>query len=259
MSLLNKFKEHIIKHDLLSPKDKLLLAVSGGVDSVVLCELCKQACYDFTIAHCNFKLRGEESERDKEFVKKLAGQYSVEFLVKDFDTEKYAAEYKLSIQEAARELRYRWFGELVGSREHGVDSQSMVLLTAHHSDDNIETLLMNFFRGTGLQGLTGIPEKAGFIRRPLLSFSKDELIIFAKENKLDFMEDSSNLSSKYTRNFFRNEIIPSISNVYPKVKENLQDNINRFKEIENLYKLSLGEIKKKLCRKKGKEIHIFIA
>ncbi|HUR67449.1 MAG TPA: tRNA lysidine(34) synthetase TilS [Chitinophagaceae bacterium] len=267
MTLLEKFKEHIKNLDLFSAKDKLLLAVSGGVDSVVLCELCKRSEYDFVIAHCNFKLRGKESERDKKFVQEVVKKYNVEFFCKDFETEKYASDNKLSIQEAARKLRYDWFEELVNAQRSIVNKQpegnsihhspfTIHLLTAHHADDNAETLLMNFFRGTGLHGLTGIPAKTGYIRRPLLPFSKAELVQFAKENKLDHVEDSSNQSSKYTRNFFRNELIPAISKVYPDVKENLQDNISRFKEIEKLYQHSVGEIKKKLCRYKGNEVHI---
>lgn len=262
MSLLTSFVSYIKSSHLFSPKDKLLLAVSGGVDSVVLCELCKQVGYDFIIAHCNFQLRGEESERDELFVRQLAKKYGVGAEVKKFDTEKYAAENKLSTQEAARKLRYDWFAELIGKLESGVRNQNPkretrnFLLTAHHADDNNETLLMNFFRGTGLHGLTGIPVSINYIRRPLLEFSKEMLLEFAKENNLGFVEDSSNLSSKYTRNFFRNEIIPTISKVYPQVKENLQDNIYRFKEIEKLYQLSINELKKKLCKQKGKEVHI---
>jgi len=260
MKLTDQFIAVIRKDKLFSLTDKLLLAVSGGVDSVVLCELCKQAGYDFIIAHCNFHLRGEESERDENFVKQLGEKYGVEVKVKGFDTEKYATENKISIQEAARALRYEWFEVLV-NEELAKDSvqhspNTIHLLTAHHADDNNETLLMNFFRGTGLHGLTGIPVSFGHIKRPLLSFSKEELIQFAKECKLDYVEDSSNLSSKYTRNFFRNEIIPAISKVYPQVKENLQDNISRFKGIEKLYKFSVGQIIEKLCKKKGTEIHI---
>jgi len=253
MSLLQRFQEHIKKNHLFSSKDKLLLAVSGGVDSVVLCELCKQAGYDFMMAHCNFRLRGEESERDEEFVKALGSKYKAEVRSKKFETEQYAAENKLSIQESARELRYRWFEELINQ---STNKSINYLLTAHHADDNIETLLMNFFRGTGLHGLTGIPESTGYIRRPLLPFSKEDLLVFAKENNLQWVEDSSNESSRYTRNYFRNELIPALEKVFPQAKKNLEDNIRRFKEIENLYQLSAGEIKKKLCRKKGNEVHI---
>ncbi len=267
MSLVVQFQNSIKQQHLFSPKDKLILAVSGGVDSVVLCELCKQAGYDFIIAHCNFKLRGEESERDEHFVKEVGKKYLVEVLVQDFNTENYALENKLSTQEAARELRYNWFAELVKSQLSIVNNElaetsihhsplTIYLLTAHHADDNNETVLMNFFRGTGLHGLTGIPASNNYIRRPLLGFSKDDLLAFAKELQLEFVEDSSNQSSKYTRNFFRNELIPAISKVYPQVKENLQHNINRFKEIEKLYQFSINELKKKLCRQKGKECHI---
>ena len=244
----------------------MILAVSGGIDSVVLCELCKQAGYDFIIAHCNFQLRGEESERDEKFVKDLAEKYKVETKVKKFDTEKFAEENKMSIQEAARVLRYEWFDELVNGELSIVNRKTepnihhspftIHLLTAHHADDNAETALMNFCRGTGLHGLTGIPLSYEHIRRPMLSFTREEILQFAKENKLEFVEDSSNLSSKYTRNFFRNEIIPAISKVFPQVNENLIDNINRFKEIEKLYKFAVNDIKKKLVKEKGNEWHI---
>jgi len=280
MSLVQRFQEFIQQQNLFHPKDRLLLAVSGGVDSVVLCELCKQAGYNFTIAHCNFQLRGEESERDEKFVRELGKKYNVEVLVKKFDTEKYAEENKKGIQEAARDLRYEWFKQVVSRESSVVSRQTSNLkretlngkrqnensshvsrftshvLTAHHADDNIETLMMNFFRGTGLHGLEGIPVMHQYIRRPLLPFWKEELVLFAKENKLEFVEDSSNQSVKYTRNLFRNEIIPLISKVYPQVKTNLQDNINRFNEIQRLYQISVDEIKKKLCKIKNDEVHI---
>lgn len=255
MELLQSFKEFIKENDLFNEKDKLLLAVSGGVDSVVLCELCKEAGFDFSIVHCNFQLRGEESERDEKFVRHLGGKYGVEVYVKRFETETYAGQRKMSVQEAARELRYGWFVQKAVSLEFSI-KRKVYLLTAHHADDNIETIVMNFFRGTGLHGLTGIPLSNEHIRRPMLLFTKEEIARFAKENNLDYVEDSSNQSSKYTRNFFRNEIIPAISKVYPQVKENLQDNIERFNEIRKLYKLSVAEIKKKLCKQKGEEVHI---
>ncbi len=276
MNLLQRYQELIKKENLFSAKDKLLLAVSGGVDSVVLCELCKQTGYDFAIVHCNFQLRGEESVRDEKFVNELGEKYKVDVKIKKFDTEKFAEENKLSIQEAARDLRYKWFfylwqSETLGNNIDIIEKDTIpgwhtpatrsFVLTAHHADDNIETLLMNFFRGTGLHGLTGIPVSGpsailAYIKRPLLSFSKKELIEFANENKLDFVEDSSNLSTKYTRNLFRHEIIPAISKVYPQVNENLTDNISRFKEIEKLYKLAVGDIRKKIIKEKGSEWHI---
>src|SRR4029077_8920343 len=151
---------------------------------------------------------------------------------------------------AARMLRYEWFNELISPQFN------TYLLTAHHANDNAETVLMNFCRGTGLHGLTGIPISHENIKRPMLCFTREEIVQFAKENKLEFVEDSSNLSIKYTRNLFRHEIIPAISKVYPQVNENLNDNINRFKEIEKLYRLAVSDIKKKLLKEKRSEWHI---
>ncbi len=287
MSLLEKFKTYIKQQNLFQPKDKLLLAVSGGVDSVVLCELSKQVGYNFTIAHCNFQLRGEESERDENFVKELGKKYEVEVLVKKFETEKYATENKLSIQVAARELRYAWFNELIGNKQKAISNKQLAignkqlaidnrqkkeehametphcqlpiahcLLTAHHANDNIETLLMNFFKGTGINGLHGILPKQGNIIRPLLFAKKQEISQFAMENNLNFVEDSSNAMDKYTRNYFRNQLIPDLQKVFPQVEDNLLNNIERFREIELLYNQSVQLEKKKLLEKKGNEIHI---
>jgi tRNA(Ile)-lysidine synthase len=264
MNFFEKFKEHIKQQNLFQTKDKLLLAVSGGVDSVVLCELCKQAGYDFTMAHCNFQLRGEESERDENFVRELGKKYGVEVLVKKFDTEKYATENKLSIQVAARELRYKWFYELLHKIKTNLNPETANcqlptanwLLTAHHANDNIETLLMNFFKGTGIYGLHGILPKQENIIRPLLFAKKEELSQFAKANNLNFVEDSSNALDKYTRNYFRNQLIPDLQKVYPQVEDNLLNNIERFREIELLYDQSVQLQKKKLLEQKGNEIHI---
>jgi tRNA(Ile)-lysidine synthase len=250
--MITKFTNYINAHHLFTKDHQLILAVSGGVDSVVLVDLCAKAGYSFSIAHCNFHLRGTESDADETFVKELGSKYNVTVHVKKFDTVAYAFDHKLSIQEAARVLRYEWFDELISAKTFG----SSVLLTAHHADDNNETLLMNFFRGTGLHGLTGIPLSYGDVKRPLLPFTKVELKAYANENQLQWREDASNQSSKYTRNFFRNEVIPLVEKVYPQAKENLQDNIQRFKEIEELYKISTQLIIKKLCRQKGGEVHI---
>jgi len=226
MDLLKRFQEYIQSFSLTEQKDHLLIAVSGGVDSVVLCELVFQSGYKFSIAHCNFQLRGEESERDEEFVQSLAKKYSVPLLVRNFETENYAKEKKVSIQVAARELRYTWFHELIqqGKGDH--------LVTAHHLDDNIETVLMNFFKGTGLAGLRGMLPKSGKIIRPLLFARKEELLQIAKQENLQWVEDSSNASNKYSRNYLRHELIPIIEKIFPSAIDNLGGNIDRFRELE---------------------------
>lgn len=171
MDLLKSFKEYIKQQHLFQQKDKLLLAVSGGIDSVVLCELCKQAGYDFAIAHCNFQLRGEDSERDEKFAAALAKKYEVAFYTTTFDTIAIAKQEKKSIEEAARDLRYAWFEKI--RTEQGYH----YIVTAHHANDNIETVLMNFFRGTGIKGLHGILPLQQKIVRPLLFASKKILLI----------------------------------------------------------------------------------
>ena len=272
MSLLQKFIKYINEQNLFRKSDYLLLAVSGGADSVALCELCFQTGLHFEIAHCNFQLRGEESERDEMLVRQLAEKYWTKVFVKKFDTEKYAEENKVSIQVAARELRYNWFDGLL-DQQSVVRNQQIIpllsepvippsgdrglfLLTAHHANDNIETLLMNFFKGTGIKGLQGILPKQGKIIRPLLFAKKEEILTFIKENNLEFAEDSSNSSDKYTRNYFRHQLIPSVEKVFPQAEENLINNMERFKEIEVLYKQSIDLHKKKLLEQKGNEVHI---
>ena len=277
MSLLQRFQQYVSDNHLFSSGDTLLLAVSGGIDSVVLCELCKQADYSFIIAHCNFKLRGAESERDAAFVQQLAQNYKVPFLKKEFDTVEFAEKNKLSIQEAARELRYGWFSELLSRETSNVKRETWnlqpgtssegfsalcplpsALLTAHHLDDNIETMLMHFFRGTGIHGLRGMLPKQGHIVRPLLFARKQELKQFATELNLNWVEDSSNALDKYSRNYFRNQLIPLVQHIYPEAENNLAANLRRFAEMEQLYEQALALHKKKLLEYKGKEVHISI-
>ncbi|MGZ3846285.1 MAG: tRNA lysidine(34) synthetase TilS [Flavisolibacter sp.] len=248
---MERFTKFFKERNLL--EGNFLAAVSGGIDSAVLCELCKQSGLDFAMAHCNFQLRGEESERDEQFVQALSDKYGVQLFLKRFNTSAYAEEKKISIQEAARELRYDWFTQL--RIEKGI---SFTVL-AHHADDNIETLLMNFFRGTGLQGLTGMPTEdlgSRFILRPLLELRRTEIVEFAQAHNLKWVEDSSNASSKYTRNFFRNELLPAIKNRYPAVEDNLIATIQRLKKANALYTIGLEEIKKKLCFRRGSEVLI---
>jgi tRNA(Ile)-lysidine synthase len=253
MSLLNNFQQYIKQHHLFQSKDKLLLAVSGGVDSVVLCELCKQAGFDFAIAHCNFQLRGQESDRDEQFVRDLAAKYKVEIFVQQFDTTAEAAKHKTSIEETARNLRYKWFNEI---RTSYIVHRTSYIATGHHANDNMETVLMNFFRGTGIKGVRGILPKQGTIIRPLLFAKRIEIEQYANENNLAFVTDSTNAQNDYTRNYFRNELIPSIQKVFPKVEENILQNIERFTDVEVLYNQAIDLHKSKLCEVKVNEVHI---
>jgi tRNA(Ile)-lysidine synthase len=250
MDLVTAFKENIKKQGIFQPKDTLLLAVSGGVDSVVLCALCKQAGYHFAIAHCNFKLRGEDSIRDEKFVAKLAQQYDVPFHHISFDTTTIAQQQKKSIETAARALRYTWFETI--RKEIGYQ----YIVTAHHGDDNIETVLMNFLRGTGIRGLHGILPVQQHIARPLLFTNKKELIAYASEKRLDYVADHTNEENEFTRNYFRNVLIPSVQNVFPNVEENVTRNINRMAEVEELYNQAIEHHKKRLIERRGNEIHI---
>ena len=265
MELLEKFKQYIQKENLFQPKDRLLLAVSGGVDSVVLCELCKQAGYDFVMAHCNFQLRGTDSMRDEQFVAALATKYGVPFLLKTFDTIEHATTEKKSIEEAARDLRYEWFHSfVVNKKAMGVGPEFTIaespqvnyILTAHHADDNIETVSMNFFRGTGITGLRGILPKHGQLVRPLLFARRSELEAYVNEQHLSFVTDHTNLENDYTRNYFRNTIIPLVSERYPNAASNVLKNIRRFRETDDLYQQAVQLHKKKLLELKGAEVHI---
>ena len=247
--LLTRFVRNIVEKRLFSPTDRLLLAVSGGVDSVVLCDLCRSAGFSFEIAHVNFQLRGEDSVLDECFVKGLAEHYHVPFHLKKADTAGYAESHKVSVQVAARQLRYQWFNELL-------EKGPRYLLTAHHADDNVETVLMNFFRGTGITGLRGMVAKHDNIVRPLLFVSKKEIIDHAKEKKLSWREDISNASDKYSRNYFRNAVIPMVYKIFPEVESNLAHNISRFAEVEELYLQAVDLHKKKLLEIKGNEVHI---
>lgn len=243
----------------------LILAVSGGVDSVVLTDLIAKAGFDFSIAHCNFQLRGEDSERDELFVSNLNG--ASEIFIKKFDIDAFAADQKMAIQEAARNLRYTWFSELIS--EHQIKfleakkgepyfGKRPLLVTAHHADDNIETVLMNFFRGTGILGIRGILpfQNERSLIRPLLSFRKEELIQYATENALAFVEDVSNATDKYTRNFFRHQLIPLVQSVFPNAEENILENIERMRDVAAIYQLSIEDQLSKLMVKKGTEIHL---
>lgn len=252
-SLVTAFQQHIKDKNLFPAKAGLFIAVSGGIDSVVLCHVCSLAGYDFTILHCNFTLRGEDSDKDALFVGELGKTLGVPVKTKRFDTAVYAAEHKLSTQVAARTLRYNWFKAIM---EEDRTEAGSYLLTAHHMDDDVETMLMNFFKGTGMAGLKGIPQKQDNIVRPLLFATKKDLQAYAAAYHLTWVEDKSNAETKYTRNYFRNLVLPLVKEKYPAAEENLYHNIQRFKEAETLYQQAIAVHKKKLLKAKGAEVHI---
>ncbi|MBL4662364.1 MAG: tRNA lysidine(34) synthetase TilS [Flavobacteriaceae bacterium] len=201
--MLTPFKLHIERQLPLLQNAKLLIACSGGLDSVVLTYLLKELNFSIVLAHCNFSLRGAESDGDATFVEELAEKLDIPFYIKKFDTGVFASEQKLSTQMAARQLRYDWFNVLLKEIEFDY------ILTAHHADDDLETFLINLSRGTGLRGLTGIQEKNEYVVRPLLPFSRADIFSYAKSHELYWREDSSNSKSNYLRNDLRINVIPS--------------------------------------------------
>lgn len=207
---------------------KLLLAISGGIDSMVLLHLFKQLNFDISVAHCNFNLRDKESDEDTEFVKSECNHYNIKLFVKHFDTIEYADLHKLSIQVAARQLRYDWFNELVEKQAFDY------LLTAHHLDDSMETFLINFTRGTGLEGLTGIPQQNGKIVRPLLIFSREDIESYAQENAIQWREDSSNASDKYLRNKLRHNVIPILKELNPGFSDSFKQILENLQQAQSM-------------------------
>ena len=249
MLTLETFTQHWEKKFPALPlhKTAFIVAISGGVDSIVLAYLMHQAGANISMAHANFQLRGEESTRDENFVKAFAEKYTIPLALNKFETAAYAVAYKMGIQEAAREMRYAWFSTLLSDQSN----TKKVLLTAHHADDQVETVFMQLARGTGLHGLTGIPERredALSLARPLLSFSKDEIIECAKTNGLDFVEDSSNSKDDYTRNLFRHKIVPTIQELIPNMTQNVLDTIQRLKESETIVETTVADFWKKGLR-----------
>ena len=251
--MVQKFKEHVAAAMPFLNGKKLLLACSGGLDSVVLAHLCKALKFDFALAHCNFSLRGTESDGDEDFVRELASTFEINVYVKQFDTEQYAEEQRLSVQMAARELRYKWFDELLQSKRYDY------VLTAHHADDSLETFLINLSRGTGIEGLSGIPQVNGNVVRPLLPFSRNEIIEYAKSESIQWREDSSNTSVKYLRNKIRHEIVPGIKELNPTFLQNFQHTQHHLRQINDLVNNHLNELKSKLFQQRKDKVQIKIA
>lgn len=249
--MLIKFQNHI-EQNFSQLKDKrLLLAVSGGIDSMVLVHLCVQLNLNFEVVHCNFMLRGAESDAETQFIESFCRSNGIPIHTKYFDTNTIAINNKESIQITARNLRYQWFQEIISL---GFD----YVLTAHHLDDSLETVLINFSRGTGLEGLIGIPAQNGSIIRPLLPFSREEIEHFAEKNQIQWREDSSNASDKYLRNKIRHSIIPILKELNTGFTDSFQNTLNHLQQAESLVDDAAKLVYEKVVKEKENQLEIHL-
>lgn len=232
------FEKYLRQSCHCSPDKTYLLAVSGGIDSVVMAYLFQKTGLEFAFAHCNFHLRGQESDGDQAFVEKMALDMKVACYVNDFDTLAYAEQKGISVQMAARELRYGWFTQL--KEIYGYD----YIVAGHNMNDIVETALLNFIRGSGIRGLSGIKPRQGSVVRPLLFLSRDEIREFAEANHLLWREDSSNAETKYIRNRIRHNIIPELESINRSFMRNAIDTIGRLYQTEQLFNLAVATVKK---------------
>ena len=233
--MLDQFQLYINRYNLIAEGDKLILALSGGIDSMVLADLLMKTKVEFVAAHCNFHLRGEESDGDDWFVRKFAEKRGIQCFVKHFETEKYAANHGLSIEMAARDLRYAWFEEL--RQQLGYDK----IVVAHHADDQAETFFINLLRGAGLRGLKGMQPQNGVIIRPLLWASREQIRKYASENHIVWREDHTNAESVYLRNKIRNQLLPVFDELQPEARQGLYKSLEHLSAENELYRLLLKE------------------
>lgn len=247
--MTDKFQAYIKKEGLFQPKHKLLVAVSGGNDSMALCELLGEAGYKFSVAHCNFTLRGAESDADAAFVEGYCLRNKLKYHYNSWDTAAYAKKNKISTQMAARELRYGWFEELMKKGKYDF------LLTAHHLNDNIETFFINLLRGSGINGLKGIVPKAGKTVRPLLFATREEIESYVRTKGIIYREDSSNKEDKYLRNRIRHQVVPEFKTLNPSFEQTLASELEILRQVNNIVsaevekkKKALAQVKKDMCR-----------
>lgn len=250
--MIDGFKKIIKEKNLFTSEDKILLAVSGGIDSVVMMHLFHLCGIKFGVAHCNFQLRGKESVKDEQFVKKLAKDFHAEFFHRKFDTKKYAENESISIQMAARTLRYNFFEEVRLKNKYNF------IAIAHHADDSTETVLLNLIRGTGIAGYHGILPRNKKTIRPLLFASKEEILNYAVANKIKCREDASNKTDDYLRNNIRLSIIPKLKEMNPSFAQNMHHHIMLMSETEALYREYILQLKNDLMKKSSSSIFIEI-
>lgn len=241
--MLHQVHEYIDQHQLLSVSDKVLVGLSGGADSVALLAVLVRLGYRCVALHCNFHLRGEESLRDEQFAESFAGQLHVPFYKIDFETEEYAGTHHLSIEMAARELRYAWFEEM------RIRLKAQAIAVAHHRDDSIETLIMNLVRGSGIRGLVGIRPRNRFVVRPLLGVSRKEILNWLQEQHYTYVTDSTNLSDAYTRNFIRLRVLPLLEELNPSARQSLARSAEHLSAAETIYLSVVEKAREELWEK----------
>ena len=250
--MIEKFKIHISNNFPFLKGKKLLLATSGGLDSMVMAHLFQALDYEFALAHCNFQLRGMESFGDQKFVQDFADTYKIPIFITLFDTQAFANDYKLSTQVAARKLRYNWFYELLETKKYDY------ILTAHHADDNIETFLIHLVRGSGLDGFTGIPAQNDSVIRPLLAFSREQISNYASANAVLWCEDSSNASDKYLRNKIRHDLVPILKELNLNFLTSFQNTQKYLKEAQAMVEDATVMIYQQVATEIEDEIHFDI-
>ncbi len=248
--LMKKVKEFIEKEDLFSKQDKILVALSGGADSVALTRILITLGYHCEAAHCNFELRGEESDRDEDFVRNFCRSLNIKCHSIHFETRRYAAQQSISIEMAARELRYNWFTKICE------ESDCQVVAVAHHKDDSVETMLLNLIRGTGINGLLGIRPKNGNVVRPLLCASRQEVVAYLHRMNQTYVTDSTNLEDEYTRNKIRLNLLPLMEEINPSVKDGLVKTASYLNDISKVYQQAIKESIDRIFITPEKEISI---
>src|SRR5574344_843132 len=248
--LMQKVKEFIEKEDLFSKQDKILVALSGGADSVALTRILITLGYHCEAAHCNFELRGEESDRDEDFVRNFCRSLNIKCHSIHFETRRYAAQQSISIEMAARELRYNWFSKICE------ESDCQVVAVAHHKDDSVETMLLNLIRGTGINGLLGIRPKNGNVVRPLLCASRQEVVAYLHRMNQTYVTDSTNLEDEYTRNKIRLNLLPLMEEINPSVKDGLVKTASYLNDISKVYQQAIKESIDRIFITPEKEISI---
>ena len=248
--LVKKVKEFIEKEDLFSKQDKILVALSGGADSVALTRILITLGYHCEVAHCNFELRGEESNRDEDFVRNFCRSLNIKCHSIHFETRRYAAQQSISIEMAARELRYNWFSKICE------ESDCQVVAVAHHKDDSVETMLLNLIRGTGINGLLGIRPKNGNVVRPLLCASRQEVVEYLHRMNQTYVTDSTNLEDEYTRNKIRLNLLPLMEEINPSVKDGLVKTASYLNDISKVYQQAIKESIDRIFITPEKEISI---